>query len=250
MERIITITTDYGDTFALSQLEGVVLSINKAAKIVVISNTIKPFSIIEGAFVIKNASKYFPKDTIHLGIVDPGVGTDRGSLIIETEKGIFVGPDNGLFYPAICEQKIKRIIKINENLFDLSSSTFHGRDIFAKVAGYLSLGEKAGKFGKEISISELSPFDFHKNQVVHIDSFGNIKLSSKPNGFKFKDKLLIFFNGRKEVATFAKTFGDVERQEFLIYKGSHETLEIAKREDSAASFLSINIGDTVNIEKL
>jgi S-adenosylmethionine hydrolase len=180
---IITLTTDFGykDPF-IGEMKGVILSINPAINIVDITHGITPFNIIEADFIISSSRNYFPPGTIHVVVVDPGVGTCRRPVIIETDDQLFVGPDNGIFTTIIKESGQKKCIHITNEEYMLSkdSSTFQGRDIFAPVAAWLSRGKAASDIGIEINdciqtdipAITLVP-DGLQGEVVYIDQFGN-----------------------------------------------------------------------------
>ena len=174
---LVTITTDFGDDFALAQLKAVLLTQNPQVEFITISNQTNKFSILEGAFIVANACNLFPQGTIHLGIIDPGVGSNRQGVVIQTDDYFFVGPNNGLFAPAIKDKKFE-LFKINEQLVNKNhSSTFHGRDIFAKVAGLLSKGSYPLDFCTPLKTSAFVWLKFKHNQLLHIDPYGNLKIN-------------------------------------------------------------------------
>jgi len=245
LKKIITLITDFCSDLYVAQMKGVILSINKEAEIIDIKHNIKSYSLIEGAFLISQVCLHFPKGSIHLAIIDPGVGTFRHSLIIETKNFYFIGPDNGLFSLVIEKEKIKRIIKIDSSRFKESSSTFQGRDIFAPVAARISLGEKAENFGKEIkSIKKLKIRD---NSIIYIDNFGNIITNIKKI-FPLGKKLIIHYRRKEIKAKFVRTFADLKKGEFGILQGSSGYLEIDKNRDSAAKDLRAEIGERIEVE--
>jgi S-adenosylmethionine hydrolase len=184
MSAIITLTTDFGgkDGFAAS-MKGVILKINPLTQIIDISNEINPQDIWEAAYTLRTAYSQFPKGTVHVAVVDPGVGSGRRPIIAVTESYYFVGPDNGLFTLIYREAERIRVHHITSTHYYLPNPgpTFHGRDIYAPVAGWLAKGIPSGNFGDEITdyvkmniptprISQ-NGIDGH---VVHIDRFGNI----------------------------------------------------------------------------
>jgi hypothetical protein len=184
MSAIITLTTDYGgrDAFAAS-VKGVILKINPQAQIVDISNEITPQDIWEAAYILRSAYSHFPKGTVHLAVVDPGVGSGRRPIIVVTESYYFVGPDNGLFSLIYQDAERLRVHHITSTHYFLPNPgpTFHGRDIFAPVAGWLAKGIPSGNFGEEITdfakLNVPAPKTAGKSiegHVVHIDRFGNI----------------------------------------------------------------------------
>src|SRR5450759_7256 len=133
-------------------MKGVILTINPDTVIIDITHDIEKFNIQMGAFTLASAAPYFPKGTVHLAVVDPGVGTKRRAIIIQTKQAYFVGPDNGLLILAAENQKITHTYQLTNQKFMLpeTSSTFHGRDVFAPAAAYLEKGIKPEKLGPEI----------------------------------------------------------------------------------------------------
>jgi S-adenosyl-L-methionine hydrolase (adenosine-forming) len=184
MPVIITLTTDYGakDSFSAS-VKGVILKINPQAQIIDISNEITPQDVWEAAYVLKSAYSHFPKGTIHLAVVDPGTGSGRRPIIAVTESYYFVGPDNGIFSLVYNDAERLRVHHITSTHYFLPNPgpTFHGRDIFAPVAGWIAKGIPSGNFGEEITdFARLNVPTLKvtangiEGRVIHIDRFGNI----------------------------------------------------------------------------
>lgn len=236
-KKQITITTDFGDQFAAAQLKAVVCSFGFAGKIIE-NHSVTPFSITEGAFEILVLATFCPKDTVHLGVVDPGVGSNRAGIIIQTKKSWLVGPNNGLLYPTATKEKIIKVYKINEGKISKKfANTFHGRDIFIKAAVYLAQDRPPKSFGcTEIDQNELQKLEFKNGQVLHIDHYGNIKIywQKKLNG-------KIDLNN-KEIPV-AKTFSDVKVGKAVAYWGSHNNLELAINQGRANKKLGIKLGE-------
>jgi len=159
MSRIITLTTDFGckDPFA-AEVKGVILSINPDAVLIDITHSIEPQNIEEAAYVIGQSCRWFPQGTIHLVVVDPGVGSSRKALILEARGHFFVGPDNGVFSHIIHSSSVLEGTHITEEKYMLSkdSPTFQGRDMFAHVAAWLSKGLAPSEFGQPVRILSLS----------------------------------------------------------------------------------------------
>jgi S-adenosylmethionine hydrolase len=200
MSAIITLTTDFGLTDAyVAAMKGVILGINPEATLVDISHTIKPQNIPQAAFVLSTAYQFFPRKTIHLVVVDPGVGTERRAIILRTPSADFVAPDNGVLSYVLQQCKSVKdnaniqqvelepgmeVVTITKPQFWRSpvSPTFHGRDIFAPVAARLALGFPPIDFGETItSVTMLSlphPYQAPDGSLVgyilHIDNFGNL----------------------------------------------------------------------------
>lgn len=184
MANLITLLTDYGtrDSF-VGSMKGTILKTNPQAQLVDITHEIASQDIWEGAFTLNATYNQFPKGTIHLAVVDPGVGGGRRPVIVVTESYYFVGPDNGLFSLIYLEAERLRVHHITATHYFTSApgQTFHGRDIFAPVAGWLAKGIPSGNFGEEIADyvklnvptarSSETSIDGH---VVHIDRFGNL----------------------------------------------------------------------------
>ncbi len=250
MKKIITITTDFGDDFALSQLKAVLLSINSDVQVIVISNEINDYSVIEGAFIISQTYQLFPKGTIHIGVVDPGVGSERDGVVIEANGYIFIGPNNGLFSTS-CKDKNRKIHRINEDKVNINrSTTFHGRDIFARLAGLLSIGKKLSTYTKIFDEKRFEELTFEIGQILHIDHYGNLKINFPTNNLRFGDELKIYLKNSSIAIPFCKTFSDVNRYELLAYKGSHNTLEIAQNLGSAQKILAVKLEQLLNIKIL
>ncbi|MEM2667927.1 MAG: SAM-dependent chlorinase/fluorinase, partial [Candidatus Methanomethylicaceae archaeon] len=224
---IITLTTDFGSPY-VGIVKGVIKSICKDVDIVEISSDIPPFDIKSGAFVLYSSYKFFPKGTIHLAIVDPGVGSERKAIAIKTKNYYFIGPDNGILIPAAMEDGILEVREINILLIEKPSSTFHGRDIFAPAAAILAKGFKFEDLGNEIKNYKIMNFfkakyeDFIECEVIFIDRFGNLVLSIKEEDFKFKKEVELEYQGKKYYLKNVRTYYDVNKGELLILKGSSE----------------------------
>jgi len=137
---IITLLTDFGlEGPYAAAMKGVILSIHPDARLIDISHQVKPGAIYQAALLLQETCPFFPRGTVHLAVVDPGVGSNRRALAVETEDRIFVGPDNGIFWPIISRAESAEIINLTESRYFLPevSNTFHGRDIFAPVAAHL-----------------------------------------------------------------------------------------------------------------
>lgn len=182
--KLITLITDYGhkDPF-VGIMKGVIFGINPNARIIDLSHGIPPQDLMAGALVLRHSAPFFPRGTIHVAVVDPGVGTKRRPLLIESEGCFFIGPDNGLLSLALEEKKTSQIIELSNEIYHLkpTSTTFHGRDIFAPIAGYLSLGISAQDLGTKVDAFERLPWPnviksegAIQGKVIYIDGFGNL----------------------------------------------------------------------------
>lgn len=252
MKRNIALLTDFGnrDGF-VGAVKGVILSINPDVNIVDISHEITPFDILEASLVLKATYNYFPKGTIFVSVVDPGVGTDRKKIIVETEDYIFVAPDNGLLTLPLQRQQIKRVISIENQEYFLESSTntFHGRDIFAPVAGHISLGKSLEVFGKGITdykkLDDINPVvepDRTVAKVIKFDRFGNAitNIESLPKRFK------LLFKGY-EITDVCSNFMEGKRDKPNLILGSFGYYELFIPEASLRDVLDVKLGELVEV---
>jgi hypothetical protein len=256
---VITLLTDFGtkDHYVTS-MKGAILNINPRCTLIDITHHITPHDIKEGAFILGNAYSSFPKGTIHLSVVDPGVGGLRKPILLVTTNYFFVGPDNGLFTFALKREKVKKAVALTNPKYFLSpvSNTFHGRDLFAPVAAYLSLGVKPEAFGPELS--SWGEFDFKKpriregrliGEILHIDAFGNlISNIDKEQLFHFvKDHSFVIRVGKRTIRGLKKGYWEGKRNEAMALIGSGGFLEISVREGNAQKVLRVKKGDQVTI---
>lgn len=257
---VISLLTDFGtkDHYVAS-MKGTILSINPQCTLIDITHHVSPHDIREGAFILANAYSFFPKGTIHLSVVDPGVGSPRRPILIETYNYLFVGPDNGLFTFALKREKVKKVVVLTNQKFFLSqvSTTFHGRDLFAPVAAYLSLGAKTNEFGHELN--SWVELDFEKpkirrgkliGEILHIDAFGNlISNINEEKLFHFvKDHSFVNRIGGRAIQGLKKGYWEGNRNEPMAIIGSGGFLEISVREGNAQKRLNVKKGDQVIIE--
>lgn len=250
---VITITTDFGtkDWF-VSVMKAVILNINPEAKVIDITHDIPLGDIKAAAFVIKEAYKYFPQDTIHLVVVDPGVGTERHPIVVKTSRYYFVGPDNGVFSYALSQEKVEEIFVIQNNLLFFSSNsisnTFHGRDIFAPVAAHLSKGLEIHKIGSKLQDYKKINFPLPcvvdntiMGEVIYCDKFGNVitNISKKdiPSDLLHNCSAVVQIKTKK--IKLHKTYQNVKIGNYLAYFGSSGYLEIARNGGSAQKCLKI-----------
>ncbi|HEY91974.1 MAG TPA: SAM-dependent chlorinase/fluorinase [Dehalococcoidia bacterium] len=256
MSTVITLTTDFGlDDAYVAAIKGVILGINPEARLVDICHTIRPQAISQAAFILSTAYPFFPTETVHLVVVDPGVGSERKAIIMRTPSAYFVAPDNGVLSYVVddCSSNKDQIetISVTNSRYWRSpvSATFHGRDIFAPVAAYLSLGYQPNDFGEGIaSVKTLqiakplrNPDDSITGTIRHIDSFGNlitnIRHRDLPSG---PDNMVTEISGRK-ITGLAHTYADGEGLMALI--GSSGYLEISVKDGSARDLLGAEVGD-------
>lgn len=257
-QPMITLTTDFGQTDSyVGTMKGVILGICPGADLVDITHEIRPQAVQQAAFVLSTATPYFPSGTVHLVVVDPGVGTGRRPLVVQTAKALYVAPDNGVLGLVLNQEPAWRAIHLTDPHYHLArvSATFHGRDIFAPVAAHLACGTAPDQMGEPIasaslaSLAKLEP-EPHPNghwqgQVLHIDHFGNLITNFDISGAN--SPVTIVAKGCN-IEKLSHTFSDVAPGELVAYAGSSGHLEIAVRNGNAARTLGMDIGDPVQIE--
>jgi hypothetical protein len=261
---VITITTDFGlkDPF-VGVMKGVIFGINPEAKIIDISHNITPHNIYEAAQVLSMAYRYFPKASIHIAVVDPQVGDARRPILVVTEDYYFVGPDNGVFTPFFKDQEsgLFKVIHIKSPHYFLSlkGTTFHGRDIFAPVAAWLSKGVKSYKFGDPISDYVRLPLEKPKKldektlegSVIHIDNFGNAITNittedvNKLGGEFSKEKYIVICKDLQ--IKFTNYYSQAEGLGISAILNSFGYLELFIYKGNATKIHGFNIGDRVKV---
>lgn len=258
MSQIITLTTDFGlqDQY-VSAMKAVILGLTPDVRLVDISHEIPAQDIMAGAWVIRNSAFLFPKNTVHVVVIDPGVGTDRRPIILQVEDQIFVGPDNGLFSLFYSEFDCKAIELKNEKYWRKERSrTFHGRDIFAPVAAHLSNGVAPEEMGSPISdlvtyhwAVPIGDKDGLQGWVVHIDRFGNLitNISEKLIEEKVGRRKVRIYIGNTMIDHLVNTFGDVEDGDPAAFIGSSGMLEIGINKGNAAELLSVYKGAQISV---
>ncbi len=261
---VITLITDFGlrDPF-VGAMKGIILNINPSATIVDISHEIANHDLRQAAFILYGCYKQFPQGTIHMVVVDPGVGTARRPIVAVGDNYRFIAPDNGVLSYIYREESLNEVIAITSERYFLPSvsHTFHGRDIFAPVAGWLSTGINPLKFGQPVqdyvrlSLPDLvqSNKSTLKGAIIHIDRFGNLitnidratfeKMLKKSSGKKFVLRV-----GGKQVAKLIETYAQGKKGELFLLFNSFGLLEIASYMQSAASLLKLQRGDEVVVK--
>ncbi|WP_461866535.1 SAM hydrolase/SAM-dependent halogenase family protein [Thermococcus sp.] len=252
---VITLTTDFGLRGPyVGEMKGVILSINPEANLIDISHSITRHSILEGSFIMEQATKYYPPNTIHIGVIDPGVGTDRKAIIIEGKQFLVV-PDNGLATlpmkwiepKAAYEIDIKKMEGIIGRKI---SSTFHGRDVFGPAGALLDLGYEPSRLGKEMKLENVIKLDLEPKwkedewilKVIYIDDFGNVILNLED----YRKPRYVEINGLR--IPYLDTYGQVKPGKLLALPGSHDYLEIAVNQGNAAERLGLKVGDEVRVK--
>lgn len=264
---VIALLSDYGmRDFYVGAFKGSISKINPKANIIDITHDVSPFNVREGMFTLLLASQEFPKGTIFIGSVDPEVGTEMRSIIIETkDQKVFIAPDNGILTLVINKFGVKQAREItNTALFRQEgiSKSFAGRDIFGPVAGNISNGVGISECGKEISDYEIIPVQTPEikdkkivGEVIFIDKYGNIQVNFgsyflKSIGVNLGEKVRIKIGNRNVQSTFASTYGYVNEGSFVLFEASTDFIEIARNESSAEKYFNAKLGDKVEIERV
>ncbi len=251
---VITLTTDFGlrDAY-VAAMKGVALGINPQAALVDISHDIEPQAVAQAAFVLETAHRYFPPGTVHLVVVDPGVGTQRRAMVLKTPSALFVAPDNGVLSYVIeaAGREAEAFAITNPRYWHHPvSTTFHGRDIFAPVAAYLSLGIPPGEVGEPLnSPPQTFPIPRPRREadgtlhgrILHIDAFGNL-ITNIGAGDLSPGQPAIEVGGEK-IMGLSETYSGGEK--FVALIGGSGYLEVAAPNDNAANLLAAKIGNPV-----
>ncbi len=274
MNSVITLTTDFGaDDAYVAIMKGVILSTNPEVNIVDITHSVEPQNVYQAAFILGYTYRYFPKKTVHVAVVDPGVGSERRGVILKTPSALFVAPDNGILSYVIDELSSSKgsvaqyspdqdlvtlgkgfeVVAITEPRFwrQPVSTTFHGRDIFAPVAATLTLDISPYELGEKITSLHVFPIlkplvDYQGNligHILHVDHFGNLITNIKRVNLPGKD-IPIEVAGRLIQGI---TDYYAEGEELMAIIGSSGYLEIALKNGSAADFLNTAIGDEIKV---
>jgi S-adenosylmethionine hydrolase len=254
------LTTDFGlkDPY-VAEMKAVILSICPNAVIVDITHEVEKFNIRRGAYVLASAVPYFPEGSVHVAVIDPGVGTRRRPVVIQTKRDFFIGPDNGLLVLAAKKQGIVCIRELANPRFMVPkvSHTFHGRDVFAPAAAHLMNGVAAEEFGPEIH-NAVQP-EFSKvtrrngvwvGEVLHVDGFGNIVTNLNEQAVTqscVRDFVSIELPCCKLKLKLCKAYGETEPQEPLVLIGSQGFLEIAINQGNAAETFKAKPGDKIKL---
>ena len=259
--QIITLTTDFGmDDWFVGTMKGVIATINPTATVVDITHVIPSGDVRAGAFALAASYKYFPKGTVHVAIVDPGVGSKRRAIAIQTERYFFVGPDNGVLSYALRGEKIKAVRALENETYFLKpvSQTFHGRDVFAPVAAHLARGVSIAKLGPAATNFvrlEWPEAKVHgksvEGEVIYIDKFGNaitnIHVATVTSLRRVHSEL---FKGRKRICAIGAHYQSVPARRAVAVAGSSGYLEIAVNGGNASASLGLRVGNLIEVRAI
>jgi hypothetical protein len=254
---IITLTTDFGLSDAyVAMMKGVILSINPSARLVDVTHQVGTGSIFQAALLIRETFPYFPEGTVHLAVVDPGVGSDRRLLALQAGAHFFVGPDNGLFWPVFRDFEGSQAVQLTQSRYFLPSitQTFHGREIFAPVAAHLSLGLSLESFGPTVEdLTKLTipqPYvqgEVLCGQIIRVDNFGNLVTNISAR------EVLDFLEsgpprieaGKLVIRKLSRIYADGEDGEPLALINSSNLLELAVKLGRASEYIGLRNGEIV-----
>jgi S-adenosylmethionine hydrolase len=272
---LVTLITDFGTADGyVGAVKGVILSIAPRAQVIDISHEVTPHDVRQAAFILHNVYPYFPPHSVHLVIVDPGVGSARRPIALRTPSGIFVGPDNGVFSYVMAREPIKELVALTNLRYRLprQSYTFHGRDIFAPAAASLALGVPLTRLGQPVRDHFALPLprleigrESIRGEVLHVDHFGNLitsigflvwcgeMLELRP---AFGEGERVRFNASSarvkvddtEISGVSHTYAEGVPGRLLALVGSGGYLEIAVREGNAAHKLGVSVGTGVLVQ--
>ncbi|CUU05621.1 hypothetical protein JGI1_01287 [Candidatus Thermokryptus mobilis] len=248
---LIALLTDFGNRdWFVGVMKGVILKINPNVNVVDLSHEVAPQNVKEAGFILWNAYRFFPKGTIFVCVVDPTVGSDRKIIAVQTKEHIFIAPDNGILDFVLSEVEVLKSVYVENKSYFLEniSTTFHGRDIFAPVAAYISRGVDLGELGEEASfrkpegifVEASTPGDYI-GEVIYIDRFGNLITNIKPTAdidgeVKIKEYI---------IEKISKTYADVKSGQLLALIDSSGLLEIGVRNGNAKELTKADYGEKV-----
>jgi hypothetical protein len=260
--RVVTFTTDFGlqDPFA-GIMHGVVLNIHPETQIVDICHAVPSFDVQDAAWTIAQSYRFFPPRTVHVVVVDPGVGSARRPILAETDDYVFVAPDNGVLSLVEARESRFTVRHITAERYFLQpvSQTFHGRDIFSAVAGWLSKGVSPSDFGPEITDHARLPLPAVEHIASHslrgvvlkVDKFGNLitNLSEQdvPTLFAAAPPKVELLIAGQSITRMCRSYAEGDDEEFFAIVGSSGYLEIAARQASAAEKLQAGVGTPVGV---
>ena len=255
---LITLLSDFGPGKYVAAMKGVILSINPEVRLIDVDHGISPQNIREGAFVLASVVPYFPAG-IHVAVVDPGVGGPRKPLVIQGERGLLIGPDNGLLLPAAARLGEWKAYELSNEAYQRKevAETFHGRDVFAPAAGHLSLGVPPSEMGERVSSPvELDFGDYEvtedtvRGEILFEDRFGNLITNvpgqGLPTWVTFEGQYVLEAGGTHEVP-FVRTYSAHEPGKALLTISSDGYLEIAVNWGHAREIVGVGAGEAFTV---
>ena len=255
LTSLITLTTDFGTRDGyVAQMKGVIYTINPKATVIDVAHDIQPFNIVEGALVLKGLARYYPEGTIHVAVVDPGVGSTRRALALRCGERIYLGPDNGLFSLLMLAAGTCQVREIcnRDYMRPDPHPTFHGRDVFAPVAAHMSEGVPLEVLGPEVADSVLldlpEPVRTDRGingEIIHVDRFGN--LTTNISASMLNKPFAHLRAGTVYIRRLSSYFGEVGEGRPLALINSFGYLEISVNRRNASEVLGIGRGDKIRL---
>ncbi|MDR8392990.1 SAM-dependent chlorinase/fluorinase [Aliifodinibius sp. S!AR15-10] len=258
MRNIVTLTTDFGlQDYYVSAMKAVMLGIAPDVRMVDISHEVPDQDIMAGSWVLQNSAPLFPPNSVHLVVIDPGVGTDRNPIALKVDDQYYVGPDNGIF-SLLTENKEFEAVRLTNPKYwkEKPSNTFHGRDIFAPVAAHLSNGVELSELGEPVNelktyrwASPIADKDGLQGWIIHIDKFGNL-VTNLPDTLideVIGERPVKIYVGNMILDELVNTFGAVPEGEPAAYIGSAGMLEIGINKGDAAEMMSVKKGAQISL---
>lgn len=273
----IYLVTDFGEGPYTGVLRAVVRSINEELEVVDLDNTVPSFKITAGAYIVSNTYYWAPKGSIIVAVVDPGVGTAREAVLVEAGDYVFVGPNNGVLYPAISKEGFRRgvilkpsqVINVATSKFSGKlpgrkwpiSYTFHARDVFVPAAALYASGIDMELLGTILEQERLKRLvlehveeveEGYRLKAIYVDKFGNVALSAKPGVLPIPSwhRVMVRTDAGSMTATVGRKFEDAQTGELVLYVNSFGYLEIAVNQGNAARRLRVDVGDSVIVTPL
>ncbi len=262
---LVAVMTDFGTTdFYVGAMQGAMYTVNPQVRIATVTHEVEPFNVAEGSYILAQAAREFPSGTVFLAVVDPGVGTERRPIVLQTrDEKLFVAPDNGLLTGVMEAFGVAHAYEItNRSLMRQGtiSATFHGRDLYGPVAAHLAGGTKPSEVGPEITDPVRLPIVKARREeealvgfVVHVDRYGNLitnitGILAKEAGLVPGAKVCITIGDQRLSATFAVTYNDVQKGDWLALVNAEEVVEIARNLANAARTIGAAAGAQARLE--
>lgn len=260
---MITLTTDFGDSAYVGAVRGSILDIQPQARLVDVTHGVPKHDVQAGAFALFSAVPYFPEGSIHVVVVDPGVGTERRGIAVEAGGHVFVGPDNGVLTPVARRLGVETIVELTEAKYfhEDVAATFHGRDVFGPVAAHLDLGVDVSSLGRQVDPATVETVDFGEPfirdgiwqvDVIHVDRFGNATTNlpgeTVLDESEFGATATVEADGLRFDVDLHRTYGKAAEDEPMLTISSAGFAELSMREASFADRYGVEAGDEVEIQ--
>ena len=247
MAGLVVLLTDFGPSEYVGVMKGVLASHAPEIRTIDLCHDVTPQGVREGAWLLQQTFRWFPKGAVFLSVVDPGVGTERAAVAVETASYHFVGPDNGLLFPAAASDRVVKSVRLSVPRH--ASRTFHGRDLFAPAAAALATGRPIEALGEPVD--GLVALDFHREgregEIVRIDRFGNCITNLPPEREKGEYAVEIEVGEAPSRLRFYPRYQDAPLGELFLIENSYGTLEIALRNGSAAQAVGTRLGSRITL---